>query len=378
MENAYSYYNDDSVKVDVSPVLDSLLLKDTTTLSQFAVGKPATNVKHEWVEDELASDYVTLTADYTDGDLSISVSATDSAKLYQYDILRPEGANWLCQVTDATPSGTSVTVTEDYGSTTTATYDISDKGSKMYIVARGKIEGADLVVDDIEGRDRSSNYTQIFEKGLQFSGSMQELQFYAVEDEMSHQIVKKTMLAKRSLNMAVLLSYKHDTPQGSSSATRTMDGLIAQISASGGNSTTTEEALTESVMNQLNQDVFDDGGVVDTIICGPYQARQISSFNAGKQRVPINEHLAGTFVNAFLFDLGNTAKVIVDRWCPKDTIIFVEKGRVFLVPLGGRRWNAMKLAITGDSQKWMLVGEWTLEVRHATKAHGIHTNLTYS
>ena len=84
---------------------------------------------------------------------------------------------------------------------------------------------------------------------------------------------------------------------------------------------------------------------------------------------------AGFTVEEFVSDLGINLRVVVDRWMPVDMAIVIDSSRIHIKPLQGRSFFLEKLAKTGDAEKWQVIGEYTMEVKQAAKAHAVHWNL---
>jgi hypothetical protein len=157
-----------------------------------------------------------------------------------------------------------------------------------------------------------------------------------------------------------------------------MGGLIEFLSASGGNSDTTAETLTEGILDDLFELAFDDGGNPNLLVCNQKQMKVISGFNADKIRVAPGAQSAGVFVTNYMTKLGAELEILVDRWVPDDTILLLDTARIKAVPLKQRGFGMKPIAATGDAEKMQILGDYTLEVRNALEAHAIHTNLASS
>jgi hypothetical protein len=111
------------------------------------------------------------------------------------------------------------------------------------------------------------------------------------------------------------------------------------------------------------------------LIVGGTQKQEISAFDQEYRRSTMDARRSGYTVEEFVTDLGVNLRVIVDRWMPSDCAIILDSSRVKIKPLQGRAFFLEKMAKTGDREQWEVVGEYTMEVKNAAKAHAIHWNL---
>lgn len=111
-------------------------------------------------------------------------------------------------------------------------------------------------------------------------------------------------------------------------------------------------------------------GRVDTIVCGGTQKRRINQFIAAATRTydPSDQHM-GELVNVYESDFG-VCRVVLSRWIPADTILFLDSSRIEVPPLTGRSFQFRPLGPAGDSSLGQVLGEYTLEFRNEN-AHGL-------
>lgn len=363
------------VREDLSDVVSAILLSETNLLSRIGISGQATNVKHEWLEDALnANTLVDATAlDAAGSTTAFAVTTGHGARTRIGTLLRnaSKGKTEILQVTAI--STDTLTVTRGYGATSP---EASDSGSTWSIIANPKQSGDDVSTDVSTTRSRKSNYCQIFERGVQISGDAQSVVKAGVPDELGRQTLQRMMELMRELNESIIKSYQPtSTPQGSDTVYRSMSGLIEFLTASNGNSNAADEVLSPAVINQMVQDIYDDGGTPNVIACSQGQMRKISAFDADKVRYVPGAGPTGRYVTQFLSDLGVVLDVVVDRWIPTDTVMVLDTTRLAVMPLPGRTFGIQEIAKTGDAFKRQILGDYTLECRNALQAHAIHTNL---
>lgn len=366
------------VREDLSDVVSAILLKDTNLLSRIGILGQATNVTHEWLEEALNANTVvdaeTGGLDAAGTNVDLAVTTGQGVRTRVGTLLRDntKGKTEILQVTAI--STDTLTVTRGYG---TSSPESHAEGSTWSIVGSPRQSGQDASDDVSTARSRKSNYCQIFERAVKIAGDSQAVNKAGVPDELARQTMARMMELLRELDESIIKSYI-STSAGSDSVYRSMRGLIEFLTQSGANSTTTDEAISTDVLNQMVQDIYDDGGSPNIIVCNQVQARKISRFDSDKVRVVQDSRIAGRYVSQFMSDLGIVLDIVVDRWVPQDTVMALDTSRITVVPMVGRQFGIGELAKTGDAFKRQILGDYTLEVRNATQAHAIHTNLVVS
>lgn len=377
---AYSADQSAVYKLDLSEVLATILLDDTDVLSTLGVsGEVATQTKHSWVEDALNATTI-LQSGGTQAQMALGTtsgtvirfSSSMMGRITAGTLLknRLSGKTEVVQVTGV--SGTSATVTRGYGATSAQTHAAA---ATWEIISNPRPQGMAGPADESTNRTLAYNFTQIFSKGVKITGTAQAIEHAGVNSEDAYQIDMRLRELKRELDRSVIMGVRAG---GDISATvyGTMGGLIDYIGFIGaGNTNGTAETLTPSVLNAMAKQVFDDGGTPTHVIVGGTQKQKISQFDQEFRRSTLDSRRSGYTVEEFVTDLGVNLQVVVDRWVPNDVAIVIDASRVKIMPLRTRAFTLEKLAKTGDSDDWQIVGEYTMEVRNAAEAHAYHFNL---
>lgn len=366
------------VREDLSDVVSAILLGETNLLSRIGISGQATAVKHEWLEDALnANTLIDATAlDVAGVTTAFAVTAGHGARTRIGTLLRnnTKGKTEILQVT--TVATDTLTVVRGYGATSP---EDSTLGSTWSIIGNPKQSGDDASSDVSTVRSRKSNYCQIFERGISISGDAQAVLKAGVPDELGRQTLQRMMELMRELNESIIKSYQPPaTPGGSDTVYRSMSGLIEFLTAANGNSNAADEVLSPTVINDMVQQIYDDGGTPNVIACSQGQMRKISAFDADKVRYVPGQGPTGRYVTQFLSDLGVVLDVIIDRWIPPDTVMILDTTRLAVVPMASRSFGIQEIAKTGDAWKRQILGDYSLECRNALQAHAIHTNLVVS
>jgi hypothetical protein len=277
----------------------------------------------------------------------------------------------------AIDTGTSIlTVTRSYGGTPAGTISADDV---IKILGNAALEGDDADTARFTARSRKANYTQILSSTVEVSGSELAVRQIGLRDELDYQKNQRTRELLRDLENSVINGVAPAAdPQGSSTIRRTMRGLISFIQTNrfvpDENGFPADTTLTEEQLNLALRGIWSaSSGQVDLIVVGGTQKRAINQFVGTNRRFTAGAEQFTSLINVYESDFG-VCRVILSRYVPAGTVLLLDSGRIEVMPLSGRSFHYKPLAVTGDRETGLVVGEYTLEVRNQT-AHGMITGL---
>lgn len=366
-------------KLDLSEVLATILLDDTDFLSTIGISGEATQTKHSWVEDALNST-TTLQSGGTAAQMALGAtsgtiirfSASMMGQITAGTLLkdRLSGKTEVIQVTGV--SSTSATVVRGYGATSAQTHAAA---ATWDIIANPRPQGMAGPKDESTTRGLKFNFTQIFSKGVKITGTAQAIDHVGINSEDAYQIDLRLRELKRELDRTAIMGVRAASDV-SATVYGTMGGIIDFVGfIAAANTNGTVETLTPSVVNAMAKQVYDDGGMPDILLVGGLQKQKVSTFDQEFRRSTLDSRRAGYTVEEFVSDLGMNLRIVVDRWVPNDVAMVLDSSKIKVMPLRTRAFALEKLAKTGDSNDWQIVGEYTMEVRNAAEAHAYHFNL---
>jgi len=366
--------------LDLSNELAEIIRRDNVSfLSRVGISGEATETTHSWMEDSLNANSATSLAtadgvlDATDTSLTV---ASGQGVRFRVGTLFKDKAAGKTEVMQVTAISTdALTIVRGYGSTSGETHGSGTTAFEIQIIAHTNQEGQDPNADTSKVRTKVSNFTQIFQYGINISASMRAVMQAGVADEFTFQIARRLMEAMRELDSSLVAGIK-SASAGSDSVYRSMGGIIEFASQSDGNVTTTTEALTLSVVNDMCKQIWDDGGVPNFILVGGKQKRAISAFDQSARRSSYDGTVAGYVVDRVITDLGFILDVITDPWMPDDVAVVGDLNKVRVMPLRNSAMRAEDLAKTGSASKSQIYGEYTAEFRNAKEAMAYHNNLS--
>ncbi|MCL2640313.1 MAG: DUF5309 domain-containing protein, partial [Phycisphaerales bacterium] len=344
-----------------------------------ALGDPlhaATSTRHEWLEDELLPNVDEIyQSGLSDGAMTTTmVQVNDGTRFRAGDQIRPKNSTEIILVTAV--NGNAITMVRGYGNTVKK---VLVDGQPLTILGNAALEAAEAGEARFNVRTRKSNYTQIFSAAVQVSGTEAAVRHIGVDDEMDYQKTNRLRELLRDLeNTALNGVAPTSTPQGSSTVRRTMRGIIASLTSNlmqpGAGLIPSGAELSEAALNAALQTIWEASGArADLIVCGGNQKRRINGFIQASQRFSSSTETFKNMVSVYESDFG-VCRVVMSRYMPPGTVLFLDSSRVSVVPLVGRSFQFKPLAVTGDYESGEIVGEYTVELRNE-KGHGLLRNL---
>ncbi|HBS27932.1 MAG TPA: hypothetical protein DEB06_00425 [Phycisphaerales bacterium] len=365
---------------DVADIISIVSPFETPLLDH--LGDPRTVARstvHEWLEDSLLpnTDAINQSSFSPSATAATAITVDNGARFRVGDQVRAEPSMEVMLVTAV--AGNVLTVTRGYGGTTAEA--LADN-MVLVILGNAALEGDDRPATRFTNRVRKANYTQIFTASVEVSGSQQAVQAIGSKSELEYQKQERLRELLRDLENCVINGVSPaSTPQGGSTTRRTMRGLIASIQT---NRFTigqgpipvgvgAGDTLDENTLNATLREIWEQSSArIDTIVVNGFQKRRINLFVGDRGYAPKDTKFKD-LVSVYESDFG-VARVLVSRWMPPDTVLFLDSSRLSVMPLAGRSFHFKPLASSGDSEVGQVIGEYTLQVMNEN-AHGFLTGL---
>ncbi|MDD3118129.1 MAG: DUF5309 family protein [Victivallales bacterium] len=356
---AYSFQN---VKRDLNDVLATIVKDEPRFIAGFIPAAPATQQKHEWLEDQIAGRSLSATA--VDAD-TVTASAADVAKLKVGTLLTVKDDTVLFRV-ESLASATTFTVAlvAANGSATTAV----TAGKVLNIAGTPVKEGSANGDGDDAGHLSGSdyNYTQIFRKDIVLSGSALAI---SLNGSVDNQINRQTRIAlselTRDLNRLALFGRR---VQPSAAAKGECGGLYCFGTQAGGLSINAADNTFDSfLINDAAQAVLGEGGNPSQILCSPGQARVLSNEYKDQLRIVREDQMRGAYVAVIVNEItGRTMTITADPDLPDTEAWINDVGGFELCPLKDRGITDEDTTPKGfDGIKRSALGELTLSFKNA-------------
>ena len=255
------------------------------------------------------------------------------------------------------------------------------------------VEGATASDATMSPTTRVGNRTQIAQKTIKISGTLQSVDKAGRKSEKAYQLAKASSEIKRDMETSVLSN--QIASNGDSSTARKLGGLQAWLNTnySGGTDgvagslgTTarvngTNRTFTEALLQSVVKSVYAAGGNPKVLMVNPAHKQVVSAFTGiAAQRFMAPSNTPTTIVSAadvYLSDFG-AISIVPNRFMTStnscdETAFVLDPDMAAIAYL--RPFQTNELAVTGDNESTQLLAEYTLEVKNQA-AHGIIADLT--
>ena len=341
--------------------------------------KVVESTEHDWGEDALLPNSATVNGAIGLAVTTIVVDTPEGLNFRLGDEVQIEGSTEIMLVVAPTPTGTNVEVTR--GTKGTTAVDIADN-AVLKRIGRPVLENAAAPDPRPTNRSRPSNYTQIFQDAAAVTRSMQKAKLlFGINDELDHQVDVIMKDLTRDYAFSVIRGKAQTAnPEGTTTVTRTMNGIIHSILA-GASPTVTDAlgaGLNEAILNATLQDMWSKGGEPKLLAAPPAQRRRLSALLQGRQRFAPDDTQLGAVVERFVSDFGTLDVLAPDIFVPNNTIMILDPAKIRLVKLGseGDPYEVSDLAKVGLTFRKEVAAEMGLQIKNAGDGgHALIQNL---
>jgi len=357
----YSYNLTVETKVNIDELIYTLSPNDLPLLT--GVGSdgnvllprnPVDNTVFYWLEEEVPLPRATLNEALDTSETGIDLTAGEGVKFAVGDAIRIDNEIMLVTAVDTTTDTLTVTRGSAGGTNTTA----ATHSSGAEVIGLGTIltEGS-IGSSTFQGRDKYSNYTQIWSRKIQVSRTEQRIPKYGVPNELNKQMMHNVQALNLGIEQSALYGIGHVI---SGSTRRQTGGLDSYLTT---NVDSTDTWLTVSSIEEKLQTAYNYGGAFDYIMAQPaaFQALNNTTGNERVQTVTVEDARRGRRrAQVVMTEFGDIG-LVRNRWVKKNNAFGVNREnfifRVFQ-PL-----VTEKLAKTDDTDSYMMVCEGGFEVK---------------
>lgn len=261
--------------------------------------------------------------------------------------------------------------------------------------ANAQLEGDDATTKAVTARIRRANYCQISTKTVRVTGTQQAVSTAGVPNELANQallaglelktdIESQTAGSNQATNAgadgtarvsASILSWiKTNTSKGTSGGSdpAAADGTGTRTDATGANIIPFTEGRLKTVLSAI----WTQGGYPNVIMANGFNKQQFSTFTGRSS--PIEQASSKKIVasvTAYESDFG-LLKVVPNRFIRTRDVLVLEMDKWALGHLNGRSMVNLPLAVTGDSQRRMMLSEYVLTSRNEKASGAVFDNTT--
>ena len=276
----------------------------------------------------------------------------------------------------------------------TAVYHEWQTDSLAAAAANAAVEGADASTATLSPTTRVGNRTQISQKTVGVTGTLEAVDKAGRKSEKAYQLAKASSEIKRDMEFTFLSNTVQSNGSAGSTA-RVLGGLQTWLAtngdfgsggSAGASGTTartngTNRTFTEDILKTVIKEVFEAGGSPKILMVTPAHKQTVSAFaGIAAQRYMAPSDAPTTIIGAadiYLSDFGSVS-VVPNRFMVSgnaaNEVAFVLDPEYAAVAYL-RPFFTNELAKNGDSDRTQLIVEYTLEVKNEA-AHGIAADLS--
>jgi len=301
-------------------------------------------------------------------DMPVSAGTID--RLTIGDILLVE--NEIVVVKTVDRSGNTVDVYERGAGESTAVAHGTSAITAL-IIGNAHVEGRVDSEAMAESTDKRTNYTQLVEEkvDLSYANTQQARKIGRTEEVLKREVMERVMrdLARTAIH-GVAVAPTSSKP----SMTR---GLRQWLKLSGGLVTNVSGAFTETVLQNMIDNVRTAGGSVNAIVMGIAKKKILNGFSgADVVNTDRTDRTAGRVIDSYLADGLGVLPVVVDLDFPSDEVAVVDSRKL---SKGWKVGDELRFETEPSNSRQMLQtlqGRFGLAVENVGNSHAIAVNLT--
>lgn len=225
--------------------------------------------------------------------------------------------------------------------------------------ANASIEGGDSTAVAIGATTRLGNYTQILTKNFIISGTQEVVRKAGRASEVGYQVQKLTKELATDIEYALVINSA--AVSGASATARQLEGLsgwiTTNISSAGSN-----RNLTTAILDSLLSTVWDAGGDPDVLLMGSNEKINVAAFTSNTRFIAAEEVKVVNSIDIYQSSFG-TLKTVLSHVMTNNS----QNNQIYALDMSYWRKAWLRpvllheLSRTGDSRKFQMVAELTLE-----------------
>jgi len=368
----YSYDLTVETKVNIDELIYILSPMDLPLLSGTGADgvplmprTPVDNVEFFWLEESVPLPRATLNTTMNSSVTSVVVNSLDAIKFAVGDGIRIDDEIMVVTAVNATTE--TLTVARGSASDTNTTAASHTAGAEVIGLGTILIEGS-IGNTNFQGRDKYSNYTQIWSKKLTVSRTQQRIPKYGVPNELNKQMLNTMQSLNLGIENAALYGTKHTR---SADNRRQTGGLNHYVTS---NIDSSSFWLTIENIEDMQQLAYDKGGMFEVLMAKPVNFQALNNV-AGAERISsvnIEDNRRGRRRATTVMTEFNEVTLVRNRWVKNNNAFGYSRDNFVF-----RQFQPLitqKLAKTDDTDSYMMVCEGGFQVKgqdHMAKWTGL-------
>lgn len=336
---------------------------------KFRIDMNAKSYKVELLEDTHEPLSTTANQGTTITTSTLSITVTDGT-LFQPGMEILIDAEYMVVNTVNATTNVITVFSRSYGGTN-ATHAT---GATINIVGMARLEGDDADYVGLTSLSNPYNYTSIFQKALNISGSEQALSQYGKPS--GEMVYQENKALPERMRLLERMFFHGVRAAGSATTPRAMGGVGTFVTSNSSSITTT---ITKAAVDAVSKAIYDDGFMPDVFIIGTGGAATLHGLLDSSSFVRIDQENTIFGMRPIVrlnTQFSENLAMLVSRHCPATKAYMLDGSKVGFYQY--RPFQSYDIAKVGDSIKRELVGEFSLLVANGGLAHGFVTTTAAS
>ena len=318
--------------------------------------------KIEWIEDSLSTMATTVNNTDAIATDSTSFKVADGSLLKDSDIITIDSE---LMIVKSVATDTITVYARNY-SGTNATHATN---AAITIEGMSRMEGDTTDYRAIDALNIPYNYMSILEEGLKITASDLVKPQWGIHDQWDFAAAKKIPDMLRKLEK---MCFNGVRAVQTASVPSSMGGLLTFVT---NNYTTTTGKILKTMVDDLTESIYADGGNPDLFVCHPGTARDLRDIydvTAFVQTTLQNTEFGMQAITTLNSQWG-PLRLVQSRFCPTGNAFILDSSRIGLYTYRPFGWH--ELGRTGDFKAAEVVGEFSFAVAN-DKAHGYMSGIS--
>lgn len=312
-----------------------------------------TDKTFNWMEVDIPTPRGVIAEALDDSETAIDMTAGTGVNFVIGDIVRIDDECMAITDINLTTSPETLTVTRGALGTTPAAHS---NGAEILGLGTALAEG-EIGSGNFLGRDKFTNYTQIFSGKVEMSGTEQVIRKYGVPNELNLQILNRVFHHSVGIEQAALYGLKTND---SSTRIRSTGGLHYFIDD---NIDSSSDWLTVDNIESRQLVTYDAGGSIEMIMAQPRNFAALNNVTGSErvQTVTIDDPRRGRATAQMVMTEYGPVTLVRNRWCRKADAFGYNRENFVMRVL--RPFHMTRLAKTKDTDSFMILTELGFEVK---------------
>ena len=355
------------------------------TVGMEAPLRPYEGYKGSWIDAYSGADRVVVNGAITAG---VTTLVTDASSVLRVGTIMTVPSTGEVIYVSAVASTTSCTIERSVGGVAAAT--IPD-GAVLIIDSIARPENSTGEDDGIWQPETVENFFQTVDTQINMSRRSMATMTFGGTNDLNFQLEERMKQLATKLDRMIINGQRFTTGTGDNLVSATggfrFYNDLASVEVAGLKSDASGAALTQAMINNLNEVIVTEGGTTNTLAVGIAKARDlhaIISANYSSERLSDWSQDEGSIFQlpTDMPLIGNVNQIVIDTNLRDTEVMMYDSSKISVAPMAqgngteGGNWRTMDATAVGqDGSAARIIGDFMVKIRQAKSHMGLIHNL---